>query len=110
MKKGAVSAAAGATSVLEAAQLFPDIPSAIADLNHVFATTARERGQAKPVQAPYEAMAESHGRIAQGQRVGILFGPERTGLENDDVALASAIITFPSIANSPRSTLPRRCC
>ncbi len=95
MKKGAVSAAAGATSVLEAAQLFPDIPSAIADLNHVFATTARERGQAKPVQAPYEAMAESHGRIAQGQRVGILFGPERTGLENDDVALASAIITFP---------------
>lgn len=95
MKKGAVSAAAGATSILEAAQLFPDLPSAVADLHHVYATTARERGQAKPVLGPHQAMADAHGRIGQGQRTGILFGPERTGLENDDVALASTIITFP---------------
>ncbi|MCZ8377144.1 MAG: RNA methyltransferase [Beijerinckiaceae bacterium] len=95
MKKGAVSAAAGATAILDQATLFPDLPSAIADLHHVYATTARERGQAKPVLGPHQAMAEAKGRIGQGQRVGILFGPERTGLENEDVALASTIITFP---------------
>lgn len=95
MKKGAVSAAAGATAILDQATLFPDLPSAIADLHHVYATTARERGQAKPVLGPHQAMAEARGRIGQGQRVGILFGPERTGLENEDVALASTIITFP---------------
>lgn len=95
MKKGAISAAAGATGILEAATLFPDVESAIADLHHVFATTARERGQAKTVHAPSGAMAEAKARIGRGERIGILFGPERTGLENDDVALASAIITFP---------------
>ncbi len=95
MKKGAVSAAAGATAILDQARLFPDLPSAIADLHHVYATTARERGQAKPVLGPHQAMDEARGRIGQGQRVGILFGPERTGLENEDVALASTIITFP---------------
>jgi tRNA/rRNA methyltransferase len=95
MKKGAVSAAAGATGILETARLFTDVQSAIADLNHVFATTARERGQAKPVLAPSAAMAEGLALIREGGRVGVLFGPERTGLTNDDVAFASAVITFP---------------
>lgn len=95
MKKGAVSAAAGASAILEAARLFPDVRSAIADLDHVFATTARNRGQAKPVFAPGPAMSEAAQRIGAGQRIGILYGPERTGLENDEVALASSIITFP---------------
>lgn len=95
MKKGAFQAAAGASEILENAQLFETIEAAIADLHHVWATTARERGQAKPVQAPSQAMGEAAKRVGEGQRVGILYGPERTGLENDDVALASAIITFP---------------
>ena len=95
MKKGAISAAAGATAILEGATLFEDVASAIADLDHVFATTARNRGQAKPVHAPSAAMHESAARIGQGQRIGVMFGPERTGLDNDDVALASALITFP---------------
>ena len=95
MKKGAISAAAGATHVLEGAQLFETVEQAIADLHFVHATTARYREQAKPVETPSIAMAASRVRIAAGQRVGILFGAERTGLENDDVALASAIITFP---------------
>jgi tRNA/rRNA methyltransferase len=95
MKKGAFQAAAGASGILEAAQLFDTLEAAVADLNHVYATTARERGQAKPVLAPAAAMSQAHGRIARGERVGLLFGPERTGLENDDVALASTIITFP---------------
>lgn len=95
MKKGAFQAAAGATAILENARLFETLEEAVADLHHVFATTARERGQAKPVHAPSAAMAEAEARIGRGERIGILFGPERTGLENDDVALASAIITFP---------------
>lgn len=95
MKKGAISAAAGATDILEAARLFETLEAAVADLHHVYATTARERGQAKPVLAPSQAMAEAHSRIGRGEKIGLMFGPERTGLENDDVALASAIITFP---------------
>ena len=95
MKKGAVSAAAGATHVLEAAKLFDTLEEATADLGRLYATTARERGQAKPVLAPGPAMAEAAGLAAQGVASGILFGAERTGLTNDEVAQASAIVTFP---------------
>lgn len=95
MKKGAFQAAAGASDILEKAVLFDTLEEAVGDLTHVYATTARERGQAKPVLAPAQAMSIAHGRVARGEKVGIMFGPERTGLENDDVALASTIITFP---------------
>lgn len=95
LKKGAVSAAAGATGLLERAELFESVEAACADLHRVYATTARGRGQAKPVLSPKSAMAEMRERLTTGQRVGILFGPERTGLSNEDVALASAVITFP---------------
>jgi len=95
MKKGAFQAAAGATAILDNAGLFDSVEAATADLHYVLATTARERGQHKPVLGPSEAMAESHRWLGAGQKVGILFGPERTGLDNEDVALASAIITFP---------------
>jgi tRNA/rRNA methyltransferase len=94
-KKGAHSAASGAVHVLEAARLYDTAREAIADLNYVFATTARERGQMKRVFAPEAAMREAQGRIGEGQGVGILFGRERTGLENDEVSLADSIITFP---------------
>jgi tRNA/rRNA methyltransferase len=94
-KKGAHSAASGAVHVLEGAKLYDTVREAIADLNFVFATTARERGQMKRVFAPDAAMQETHRRIGEGQGVGIMFGRERTGLENDEVSLADAIITFP---------------
>jgi tRNA/rRNA methyltransferase len=94
-KKGAHSAASGAVHVLEAARLYDTAREAIADLNYVFATTARERGQMKRVFAPEAAMREAQGRIGEGQGIGILFGRERTGLENDEVSLADSIITFP---------------
>lgn len=94
-KKGAHSAASGAVHVLEGARLYDTAREAIADLNFVFATTARERGQMKRVFGPDEAMGETHRRTLEGQGVGILFGRERTGLENDEVSLADAIITFP---------------
>ncbi len=94
-KKGAHSAASGAVHVLEGARLYDTAREAIADLNYVFATTARERGQMKRVFGPDEGMREAHRRIGEGQGIGILFGRERTGLENDEVSLADSIITFP---------------
>jgi tRNA/rRNA methyltransferase len=91
----AEAAAAGAAHLLNAAKLFDTVEEAVADLNFVWATTARERGQAKRVALPSEAMPESFARHASGETHGILFGPERTGLDNDDVALADAVVTFP---------------
>ncbi|MCB8822620.1 RNA methyltransferase [Microvirga rosea] len=94
-KKGAHSAASGATHILENAKLFATAREAIADLHYVLATTARERGQMKRVFGPDAAMGEAQARIAAGQGVGVLFGRERTGLENDEISLADAIVTFP---------------
>jgi len=90
----AYSAAAGATDLLDAAKLFPSVEAAVGDLHGVFATTARERGQMKAVLSPSVAMGAA--AAAVGEKRGILFGPERTGLDNDEVAIADAIITFPS--------------
>ena len=89
----AYSAAAGATDLLDAARVFPSVEAAIGDLNAVYATTARERGQMKAVLTPSVAMGAI---AAAGEKRGIMFGPERTGLANDEVALADSIITFPS--------------
>jgi len=90
----AYAAAAGAAGILDGARVFDSLAAAIADLQMVYAATARERGQAKPVLAPSFAMAET--AQATGQRRGVLFGPERTGLDNDEVAIADAILTFPA--------------
>ncbi|QUS35333.1 RNA methyltransferase [Falsirhodobacter algicola] len=87
--------ASGAGRVLDAAGLFPDLPTAIGDCDYVFATTARGRELTKPVMTPERAMEHARALSAEGKRVGILFGPERAGLENEDVALANAIITVP---------------
>src|SRR5690606_7689023 len=94
-KKGAHSAASGATHILESAKLYGTVREAIGDLRYVFATTARERGQMKRVFSPGWAMGEAHRRTGEGQSVGILFGRERAGLENDEVALADSVVTFP---------------
>jgi tRNA/rRNA methyltransferase len=94
-RKGAYAAAAGAQHLLESAKLFDTVEAAILDLNFVWATTARERGQQKRILTPAEAMPECAEKTARGERHGVLFGPERTGLDNDEVALADAIITFP---------------
>jgi tRNA/rRNA methyltransferase len=90
----AYSAAAGATGLLDSARVFPSVNAAVADLHHVYASTARERGQMKAVLTPSAAMSTT--ASADGERRGILFGPERTGLDNDEVAIADSIITFPS--------------
>lgn len=95
LPKGAHQAASGAIHILQGATLFPDARAAVADLNMVFATTARNRGQMKRVFTPAEMMPEVASRIAAQQGVGILFGRERTGLENEEISLADAIVTFP---------------
>ena len=91
----AYAAAAGAGYVLEGATVYATVEEAVADLNFVWATTARERGQGKPVLPPSIALGQSAAAIAIGEKHGILFGPERTGLDNDDVALADGVVTFP---------------
>ena len=91
----AVAMASGAGRVLDGAGLFDDVAAAVADCDYVFATTARGRELTKPVVTPERAMMMTRAMADQGKRVGVLFGPERAGLENDDVALANAIVTVP---------------
>jgi tRNA/rRNA methyltransferase len=88
----AAPAASGADRVLDEATIFDSVAEAVADCHHVYATTVRRRGVTKPVVTPAEAAAEIH---AAPGRSAILFGPERAGLETDDVALARKIVTVP---------------
>lgn len=85
-------AASGADVVLERARVFDSVAEAVADCPHVYATTVRKRGVTKPVVTPEAAAREIHGRPG---RSAILFGPERSGLETDDVAVARTIVTVP---------------
>src|SRR4030081_1381866 len=88
-------AAAGADHILDHAELFDTVEQAVADCTLLFATTARAHDQAKPVVAPQAAAREIAAGIAGGGTVGILFGRERYGLQNEEVALANRIVTFP---------------
>lgn len=85
-------AASGADVVLEEAQVFETVSEAVSDCSHVYATTVRKRGVTKPVVTPEGAARAIH---AGPGRSAILFGPERSGLETDDIALARTIITVP---------------
>src|ERR1700730_15513580 len=88
-------AAAGAAQTLARAELFDTVEQAVADLTLLFATTARAHDQAKPVVAPGQAAAAIVAHMAGGAEAGILFGRERYGLQNEEVALADRIIPFP---------------
>ena len=89
------AAASKADRVIDAALMFDDLESAVADLNFVYATTARERDGFKPVRGPVEAARTLRQRIVAGERTGILFGRERFGLYNEEIARADEIVTFP---------------
>lgn len=91
----AESMAAGAVTVLENVKVFETTKDAIADLKLVLATTARSRDQVKRAFTPRAGAAEMKRHIGSGHRGGLLFGPERSGLENDEVALADAIVHVP---------------
>jgi tRNA/rRNA methyltransferase len=88
-------AASGADRILDATALYDSVAAAIADCTAVLATTARAHDQAKPVLGPQEAAALLAPRVAAGENVAVLFGRERHGLENHEVALADGIVTFP---------------
>ena len=85
-------AAAVADIVMEKALVFVSLADAVADCSHVYATTVRKRGVTKPVVTPEEAAREIH---AHPSRSAIVFGPERSGLETEDVAVARKILTVP---------------
>jgi tRNA/rRNA methyltransferase len=88
-------AAAGADHILDKVEMFDTVEQAVADCTLLFATTARAHDQAKPVVGPDIAAREIAEQIAGGGTVGILFGRERYGLQNEEVALSDRIITFP---------------
>src|SRR6266480_1412989 len=88
-------AASGADRILEDAQLYETLDAAIADCTLVVATTARAHDQAKPVISPDAAAALLAPRLAGAENVAVLFGRERYGLQNNEVALADRIVTFP---------------
>src|SRR5256885_6897181 len=87
--------ASGAHRILDEARVYDSVESAIADLHYVFATTARAHDQAKPVCDAAEAARIASEKGAARESVGLMFGRERNGLENDEVALADQIITLP---------------
>jgi len=101
----AVAMASGAGRILDAAQCFDETKEAIGDQTFVYATTARSRDLTKPVFTPEAAMADAALRIGEGQKVAVLFGPERAGLENDDITMANAIISVPVNPDFPSLNL-----
>ena len=88
--------ASGATCVLDRVEVAANTAEACADLTRVYATTARDRAMTKTVMTPEAAMAEARALAAAGERVGVLFGAERAGLENADVIRANAVVSVPT--------------
>ncbi len=91
----AIAMASGAGRVLDQINLCNTTAEALGDLNFVFATTARKRDLTKVVMTPERAMQHARSLMADGQKVGIMFGPERAGLANDDIVQANAFISVP---------------
>lgn len=91
----AISAASKADHVIEAAKVYASLEEAVADLEFVYATTARDRYGYKEVRSPVVAADDLRGRFRAGEKTGILFGRERTGLTNEEIALADELVTFP---------------
>ena len=93
--RAAAANAAGADRVIAGVRLFATTAEAVGDLRHLYATTARPRDMTCRVISPAEAAAEMRRHLAAGEACGFLFGPERSGLVNDDIVLADAVINVP---------------
>jgi tRNA/rRNA methyltransferase len=89
------ASASGADWPLNGAQLFTSVEDAIADLQRVYATTARPRELQLPILTPRVAAGKLAQAVADGEKVGLLFGAERAGLETADIALCQAVVTLP---------------
>jgi tRNA/rRNA methyltransferase len=81
--------------VIDGARVFETTAEAVADLTRVYAATARSRDMIKPVVTPRQGAKEMRAAVAGGEKVGILFGGERAGLYNDDIALADTVLQAP---------------
>jgi tRNA/rRNA methyltransferase len=92
----AVATASGAGRLLDWAQVFDDVGAATADVTTLYASTARPREITKTVMTPQAAVVDMAARIAGGERVGVLMGPERTGLETDEIVRSNVIVTVPT--------------
>jgi len=107
----AFAMASGAGRLLDEAQVFEKASTGIKTMplslhcTYVYATTARPRELTKPVFSPEAAMTDAAKRIAEGQNVAVLFGPERSGMENDDISKANAIVTVPVNPDFPSLNL-----
>ena len=91
----ALGAASGADAVMNGVRVCSSVEEAVADLNVVHATTARPRELLKPELAPREAVTAMRDAGRQGARLGLLFGPEKAGLKNEELVLADAIVRIP---------------
>lgn len=94
--------ATNATGILDKATLFATVAGALCDIHFALATTARPRDMEKPVFSAREAAAKLQ---RQGKRTAVLFGPERTGLTNEDAILCDGLITIPTEAENPSLNL-----
>jgi tRNA/rRNA methyltransferase len=101
------AAAAVAEPVVEGATVYDSVEAAIGDLNYVLATTARPREMVKRVLSPETAASVLRERAQAGERIGVMFGPERSGLDNDALALADAILTAPVSPDFASLSLPQ---
>src|SRR4051794_25959895 len=93
--KKAFSTSSGAHWILDGAGTYAALPEALHDMHFVYATTARPRGMTKEVMTPIQAGEDMRLRVANGERIAVLFGRERWGLNNDELSLADVIITAP---------------
>ncbi|WP_370930909.1 RNA methyltransferase [Bartonella sp. DGB1] len=89
------STASKADHILDNAMVYDSLTSAVSDLNYLYASTARQRANHKPVKSPVTVSQELREKIKGKQTVGILFGREKSGLTNEEVSLADDIVTFP---------------
>jgi tRNA/rRNA methyltransferase len=103
----AQAAAAVAAPVIDSAKVYDSVEAAIGDLNFVLATTARPREMVKRVLSPETAAAALRDRARGGERTGVMFGPERSGLDNDAIVLADAILTAPVDPDFASLSLPQ---
>lgn len=101
--------ASGGKHIIEAVKVFEQFTEALADIVHVYATTARPRDMEKIVREPAEAMAQLLEQQDAGWRTAIVFGPERTGLANEEVALCNTLITIPTAPENSSLNLAQSC-
>ena len=95
LSEKAVSASSGAQVILEKAIVYQSLPDALADIHFTLATTARPREMTKPVYHPGKAVSLLHGQVNRQLKTALLFGAERTGLENEELVMADGIIEIP---------------